>query len=109
MNKELLKKIKSEIKKNDVMMFIKGTPEQPMCGFSACVIDIFNELNIKYSYMNIFDHEDIKPTLVAYTNWQTTPQVFIKGELIGGCDIVRAMNQSGELQKKLQQHGLLKI
>lgn len=99
--------VRETIAHNDVAIFIKGTPSQPLCGFSAKVVYILNELGVKYKAVNIFDDVMIKPTLVEMAGWPTTPQVFIKGTLIGGCDITEEMYASGELQKMLKQAKIL--
>ncbi len=99
--------IREAIAHNDVTVFIKGTPSQPLCGFSAKVVYMLNELGVKYKSVNIFDDVMIKPTLVEMTGWPTTPQVFIKGTLIGGCDITEEMYASGELQKMLRDAKIL--
>ncbi len=103
----LKEKIREAISHHDVTIFIKGTPSQPLCGFSSRVVSILNELGIKYKAVNIFDDVNIKQTLVEMTGWPTTPQVFIKGTLIGGCDITEEMYASGELQKVLKEAKIL--
>jgi len=85
------------------MLFIKGTPESPECGFSAAVVDIFKSLNVSFGSMNIFDDEMIKPTLAGHSDWPTTPQVFINGKFIGGCDIVKELSEKGELKKLIEE------
>ena len=99
--------VREAIAHNDVTVFIKGPPSQPLCGFSAKVVYMLNELGVKYKSVNIFDDVMIKPTLVEMTGWPTTPQVFIKGTLIGGCDITEEMYASGELQKILKDAKIL--
>ncbi len=105
--KNLKEMVREAIAHNDVAVFIKGTPEQPLCGFSAKVVYILNELGVKYKSVNIFDDVMIKSTLVEMTGWPTTPQVFIKGTLIGGADITEEMYASGELQKMLKEAKIL--
>ena len=97
-NKE---KIQQTVEQHKVVIFAKGTKREPMCGFSARAIDVLNRTGRPFEVINIFDDPDIRPSLVEYSNWPTTPQVFIDGELIGGSDIALEMFQSGELQKKL--------
>lgn len=99
--------IRKSIAHNDIAIFIKGTPSRPLCGFSARVVMILNELGVKYQAVNIFDDISIKPKLSEMTGWPTTPQVFIKGKLIGGCDITEEMYMSGELQKMLKEAKIL--
>ena len=105
--KDLKEMVREAIAHNDVTVFIKGTPSQPLCGFSAKVVYILNELGVKYKSVNIFDDVMIKPALVEMSGWPTTPQVFIKGTLIGGCDITEEMYASGELQKMLKDAKIL--
>ena len=94
--------VKTRVDANKIICFAKGTKEQPMCGFSARAIDILQNLGKPFDVVNIFDDPSIRPALVEYSKWPTTPQVFVKGELIGGSDIVLEMAQNGELQKKVE-------
>ena len=94
-------RIKELVESNKVIVFAKGTKMQPMCGFSARAMDILNSTGKEYEVVNIFDHEDIRPSLVQYSSWPTTPQVFVNGELLGGSDTVLELLQNGELAKKL--------
>ncbi len=94
-------KIAEIVRTNKVVVFAKGTKMQPMCGFSAHAMDLLARTGRPFEVVNIFDDPNIRPALVAYSKWPTTPQVFIGGELIGGSDIVEEMLASGELQKKL--------
>lgn len=94
--------IKDTIEKNHVAVFMKGTPDMPQCGFSARVVAILEDLDVKYQSVNIFDdHPAILHQLKDMHGWPTSPQVYIDGELIGGCDITMEMYESGELQEKL--------
>lgn len=95
---ELLEQIKKEIESTPIVLFIKGTKEMPMCGFSARTIAIFQELGKPFKTFDILPDPRIRQTLSAYSNWPTIPQVFIKGKFTGGCDIVTEMHQKGELQ-----------
>ncbi len=94
-------RIKEIVEQNKIVVFAKGTKFQPMCGFSARAMEILNATGKPYEVVNIFDDEHIRPSLVQYSSWPTTPQVFIGGELLGGSDIVLEMQQNGELAKKL--------
>jgi len=96
-----LERIKRQIAENSVLLYMKGSPDFPMCGFSAQVARILNELNTKFAYVNILENPDIRATLPKYANWPTFPQLYIEGELIGGCDIVTEMHKLGELKPKL--------
>ena len=93
--------IKQDIVANRVLIFAKGEKNAAMCGFSARVMQVFNELGVPYEVRNIFADPNIRPAVCAFTNWPTIPQVFIGGKFIGGCDIVAEMFQSGELQRLL--------
>lgn len=94
--------IKQKIQENKVVVFGKGTKQMPQCGFTMRAIQVLAECNVPFEVVNIFDDPSIRPALVEYSNWPTTPQVFIGGEFIGGSDIVLEMFQQGELQKKLE-------
>ena len=89
--------IKNEIKSNDVLLFMKGTPAFPMCGFSASVVQILNNMDVKFNSINVLDNEKMREGIKNYSNWPTIPQLYVKEEFIGGCDIVKEMNDSGEL------------
>ncbi|MFM8454245.1 MAG: Grx4 family monothiol glutaredoxin [Gammaproteobacteria bacterium] len=93
-------RIQSQLEKNPVLLYMKGSPDFPMCGFSAKVANILNLLEVKYAYVNILENQDIRSTLPTYAKWPTFPQLYIQGELIGGCDIVSDlfMNQKEKLK-----------
>jgi len=96
---EMLERIKETIANNRVAVFMKGTPQAPMCGFSAAVVDIFNEMQVPFAGVNAIENPKFRYVLSEHTNWPTLPQVFVGGKLIGGCDIVRELKASGELDK----------
>lgn len=96
---EIRATIERAVKDNKIAVFMKGTPEQPACGFSATVVGIFNELGVPYAGINAVASPRFRGVLSAYSNWPTLPQVFVDGKLVGGCDIVKEMKESGELQK----------
>ena len=96
------KKIKDIINKNDVVLFMKGTPEMPQCGFSMTVCNILKELKVKFSGVNVLADPEIRQGIKDFSNWPTVPQLYIKGEFIGGCDIAKEMYEKGELQKILK-------
>ena len=98
--------IKNEIKSNDVLLFMKGTPAFPMCGFSATVVQILNNLSVKFNSINVLDNEKMREGIKNYSNWPTIPQLYIKEEFIGGCDIVKEMNDSGELLELFNTKGV---
>lgn len=93
--------IKNLLKKHPVLLFMKGSPEAPQCGFSARVVQILNFLNIKFHYFDILTDESIRSGIKAYAKWPTIPQLYINQVFIGGCDIVQEQFENGELQKKL--------
>ncbi len=98
--------IDNEVKSNDVVLFMKGTPQFPMCGFSGQVVQILNYLGVAYKGVNVLDDPNIRQGIKDYSNLQTEPQLYVKGEYIGGCDIAREMFQAGELQQLLADKGI---
>jgi monothiol glutaredoxin len=98
--------IQNEVKNNDVVLFMKGTPQFPMCGFSGQVVQILDHLGVPYKGLNVLDSEDLRQGIKAYSQWPTVPQLYVKGEFVGGCDIVREMFQAGELQSMLKDKGV---
>ena len=99
--------IDNEVKGNDVVLFMKGTPQFPMCGFSGQVVQILDHLGVSYKGLNVLDSEELRNGIKAYSNWPTIPQLYVKGEFVGGCDIVREMFQAGELQQALKDKGVV--
>ncbi len=98
--------IDNEVKANDVVLFMKGTPQFPMCGFSGQLVQILDYLGVPYKGLNVLENEDLRQGIKSYSNWPTIPQLFVKGEFVGGCDIIREMFQSGELQSLLKDKGV---
>jgi monothiol glutaredoxin len=98
--------IDSEVKTNDVVLFMKGTPTFPQCGFSSQVVQILDYLKVDYKGVNVLENADIRQGIKDYSNWPTIPQLYVKGEFVGGCDIIREMFQSGELQSLLTEKGV---
>ncbi len=98
--------IDNEVKGNDVVLFMKGTPQFPMCGFSGQLVQILDYLGVPYKGINVLESDDLRQGIKAYAQWPTIPQLYVKGEFIGGCDIVREMFQAGELQGLLKEKGL---
>ena len=90
--------IDNEVKSNDVVLFMKGTPQFPMCGFSGQVVQILDYLGVPYKGLNVLENDDLRNGIKSYSNWPTIPQLYVKGEFVGGCDIIREMFQAGELQ-----------
>ena len=102
MDDNLKKRIVSEIEKNDICLFMKGTPEVPQCGFSLAVSNILKHLNINFKGINVLDDNDIREGIKEYSDWPTIPQLYVKGKFVGGCDIVKELFEKGELQKILK-------
>lgn len=100
---DTLATIKAQIDKYPMILYMKGSPTFPQCGFSGQVVHILRLLNAKFAYVNILEHLDIRQTLPLFSDWPTFPQLFVKGELVGGCDIVTEMYESGELEKLLTE------
>jgi monothiol glutaredoxin len=96
-------RIEDQLGSHDVLLYMKGTPDFPQCGFSGQTVAALNAVGKPYSYVNIFEDPEIREGLKEYSNWPTFPQLYVKGELIGGCDIVIEMYQSGELQKLIEE------
>jgi len=91
-------KIASQIKDNEILIYMKGSPYEPKCGFSAKTVQALIECGAEFSYVDILENQEIRQTLPSISEWPTFPQVFVKGDLIGGCDIVTEMHETGELQ-----------
>ena len=98
--------IDEQVKNNDVFLFMKGSPDFPQCGFSGQVIQIMNYLGVEYSTANVLESDELRDGIKAYTNWPTIPQLYVKGEFVGGCDIIREMFQAGELQTHMTTNGV---
>jgi monothiol glutaredoxin len=98
--------IKNEIKNSEVVLFMKGTPVFPMCGFSAATVQILTNLGIKFSSVNVLDSDEIREGIKKFSNWPTIPQLYIKEEFIGGCDIIKEMFESGELLELFNARGI---
>ena len=99
----LEEKLKKQIKENPVLIYMKGTPYEPRCGFSAKTVQALIECGAQFSFVDILENQEVRTTLPSVTDWPTFPQVFISGELIGGCDIVTQMHESGELKKLVDE------
>ncbi|MDO4642340.1 MAG: Grx4 family monothiol glutaredoxin [Cardiobacteriaceae bacterium] len=99
---DVITRIKEQIDNTPVLLYMKGTPDFPMCGFSAKAVHCLKEIGEPFAYINILQDPEIRATLPQYANWPTFPQLWVKGELIGGCDIIVEMHQNGELASLLQ-------
>src|SRR2546427_10371307 len=98
--------IDNEVKRNEVVLFMKGTPQSPMCGFSGQVVQILDHLGVPYKGLNVLDSDELRQGIKTYSQWPTIPQLYVKGEFVGGCDIIREMFQAGELQQLLVDKGV---
>ena len=98
--------IKEMVKKNDVCLFMKGTPEHPQCGFSMAVSNVLKHLNVNFKGINVLEDQNLRQGIKEYSDWPTIPQLYVKGEFIGGCDIVKEMFEKGELQTKLKENNI---
>ena len=98
--------IDSEVKSNDVVLFMKGTPGFPQCGFSGQVVQILDYLGVPYKGLNVLESDELRNGIKAYSNWPTIPQLYVKGEFVGGCDIIREMFETGELKTLLEEKGV---
>ena len=98
--------IKNEIKSNDVVLFMKGTPVFPMCGFSAATVEVLTDIGVKFSSVNVLDSNEMREGIKKFSNWPTIPQLYVKEEFIGGCDIVKEMYETGELLELFNSKGI---
>ena len=98
--------ISKTINDNNVVIYMKGTPVFPQCGFSSTVVKIFDYLGVKYESVNVLENAEIRQGIKDYNNWPTIPQIFVKGEFIGGCDIVKDMFETGEMRQFLDSNGI---
>ncbi len=99
-------RIEAEITENPVMLYMKGNPKFPQCGFSARVVQILNHLGVNYGSANVLEDSALREGIKMYSNWPTVPQLYVKGEFVGGCDIITEMFQSGELETLLVEKGV---
>ncbi len=104
---DVVERIKTEIGAQPVVLFMKGTPDFPQCGFSAQTVAALRALGAEFKAVNIFEDPELREALKRYSNWPTYPQLYVKGELLGGCDIALQMYQSGELQQVLSSAGAI--
>mgnify|MGYP001296558172 CR=1 FL=1 len=103
---EINKKIETIINDNEVCLFMKGTPDAPQCGFSMAVSNILKILEVNYKSVNVLEDQSIREGIKVFSDWPTIPQLYIKKEFVGGCDIVKEMYENGELKKILQDKGI---
>ena len=98
--------IKSEIENNDVCLFMKGTPDAPQCGFSMAVVNIFKILELNFKSVNVLENQNVREGIKVYSDWPTIPQLYVKNEFIGGCDIIKEMYENGELANLLESKNI---
>jgi monothiol glutaredoxin len=106
MDATVSERIKDDISSNDVVLYMKGSPVFPQCGFSAAVVQVLTHLGVKFKGIDILQDPSLRQGIKEFSNWPTIPQLYIKGEFVGGCDIVREMFDSGELQRLLADKGV---
>ena len=106
MNENIKNMIKEEISANEVCLFMKGTPDAPQCGFSMAVANLLKILEIKFKGINILENQELRDGIKEFSEWPTIPQLYVKGEFLGGCDIVKEMYENGELKKILKDKSI---
>ena len=106
MDATVTERIKDDISSNDVVLYMKGSPVFPQCGFSAAVVQVLTHLGVKFKGIDILQDPSLRQGIKEFSNWPTIPQLYVKGEFVGGCDIVREMFDSGELQQLLSDKGV---
>ena len=107
MSTTVTERIASDIESSDVVLFMKGTPVFPQCGFSAATVQILTTLGVKFKAIDVLKDPEIRQGIKEFSNWPTVPQLYVKGEFVGGCDIIREMFESDELEPFLQEHGVV--
>ena len=106
MIEDIRNKIQNEIENNEVCLFMKGTPDAPQCGFSMAVVNIFKILEVNFKGINVLENQNLREGIKIFSDWPTIPQLYIKKEFIGGCDIIKEMYENGELKKVLEDKGV---
>ena len=104
---DTLERIKEQVESNKVILYMKGTPQMPQCGFSSTVVQILTYLEVPFTTTNVLDDEGIREGIKEFSNWPTIPQLYVKGELMGGCDIIKEMFENGELKEIFENENLL--
>ncbi|HVA54182.1 MAG TPA: Grx4 family monothiol glutaredoxin [Gammaproteobacteria bacterium] len=103
---DVMDKIKQQVDSHSVLLYMKGTPDFPQCGFSARTSQVLKTMGVEFGHVNVLAEPEIRASLPKYSNWPTFPQLFVKGELVGGCDIVVEMHETGDLKKLLDDKGV---
>ncbi len=106
MSEDVQTSIDNAVKGNDVLLFMKGTPTFPQCGFSSVVVQVLDYLGVEYQAVNVLENQDVREGIKAYSDWPTIPQLYVKGEFVGGCDIVKEMFEAGELKEYMTEKGI---
>jgi len=106
MSDETHSSIDNAVKGNDVLLFMKGTPTFPQCGFSSVVVQMLDYLGVEYQAVNVLEDQNVREGIKAYSDWPTIPQLYVKGEFVGGCDIVKEMFEAGELKEYMAEKGI---
>jgi monothiol glutaredoxin len=106
MSGTIAERIASDIETNDVVLFMKGTPVFPQCGFSAAVVQILTNLGVKFKSFDVLQDPELRQGIKEFSNWPTIPQLYVKGEFVGGCDIIREMHESDELETLFKERGI---
>lgn len=104
---EVVALVKKQVESEDVMLYMKGTPNQPQCGFSLQAVRILNSVGVEFSSVNVLEYPAIREGVKVFSDWPTIPQLYVKGEFVGGCDIMTSMLQDGELEKLLKEKKLI--
>jgi len=107
MNQNIKEKISILVKNNDVCLFMKGTPDVPQCGFSSAVSNVLKHLEVKFNGINVLEDPELRQGIKEFSDWPTIPQLYVKGEFVGGCDIIKEMFEKGELQKKFDNKNIV--
>jgi monothiol glutaredoxin len=106
MSDEIQTSIENAVKGNDVLLFMKGTPTFPQCGFSSVVVQVLDYLGVEYQAVNVLEDQGVREGVKAYSDWPTIPQLYVKGEFVGGCDIIKEMFEAGELKDYMAEKGI---
>jgi len=106
MTDPVFERIKQDVSDNAVVLYMKGTPVFPQCGFSAAVVQVLSHLGVKFKGINVLEDPSLREGIKAFSDWPTIPQLYVKGQFVGGCDIVREMFETGELKQLLDQNGI---
>ena len=106
MENVVFERIQKKINNNDVVLFMKGTAAFPQCGFSSLVVQVLSQIGVPFKDVNVLEDSELRQGIKDFTNWPTIPQLYVKGEFVGGCDIVREMYETGELQELMKDKGI---